>query len=159
MNILCLPKFFWQADRSSLYNFDMRKKAKKGFTLIELIIIVAIIGLVAAGILAAWGVSSQRKAAVSAYKSSMNSLQTAMELCTGTGGTVFSGVSGTPMCGGSERYPELPKKCGSSVSFVVSPNPAMESSWSITTSTDCYGCRLVCDVASCSAVETAAGDC
>jgi len=137
----------------------MRKKAKRGFTLIELVIIVAIIGLVATVILAAWGVSSQRKAAVSAYKSSMNSLQTAMELCTGTGGAVSSGAPGASMCGGGERYPKLPKKCGSGFSFIISPNPAVESNWSVTTNKDCNGCRLVCEVASCSVVETAAGDC
>lgn len=137
----------------------MRRKLKKGFTLIELVIIVAIIGLVATIILAMWGASSQRKAAVNVYKTSMNSLQTAMELCTGTGGAVFSGAAGTSMCGGTEQYPEFPKKCGTGFSFVVSPNPATESNWSITTNNDCNGCRIVCTITSCSAVETEPGDC
>ncbi|HAV11143.1 MAG TPA: hypothetical protein DCX32_01185 [Candidatus Moranbacteria bacterium] len=128
---------------------------KKAFTLIELLIIVGIISLFATIILVM--ISSARdKAAINGYKTSMKSVQTALELCLGTGGTVFSGPASAFICDPdiAGSYPELSQKCGIAEPFFrVTPSA---TSWSFTTldgpggsDWDCSGCRLECDPEGC----------
>lgn len=127
---------------------------KKGFTLIELLIIVAIIGLLASIILVAWGISAQNKAAIASYKTSMDSVRAAAEMCTGAGGTAIPGVTNGPICNpdNNTKYPVISSKCGIS-EFGVS-NGGSEGIWMVTTDADCRGCKLECTVTGC---EEAAG--
>lgn len=132
-------------------------QSKKGFTLIEIMIIVAIIGFLATIILVAWSISAQNKAAISGYKTSMDSARTAMEMCVGSGGSYLGGQKGAQICDPSSgsKYPELSLKCGNAPHFCVTGSG---DNWVITTSADsscsvpwdCRGCRLICDIHSCS---------
>ncbi len=87
------------------------KKTYRGFTFIEILVIVAIVALLVTVTIVSL-MSAQNKATVNAYKTSMKSTQTALELCTGSGGTVRGGAPGDSLCGGTEKYPKLPGKCG-----------------------------------------------
>ncbi|MCX6765715.1 MAG: prepilin-type N-terminal cleavage/methylation domain-containing protein [Candidatus Moranbacteria bacterium] len=127
-------------------------KKEKGFTLIELMIIIAIIGLLTAIILALWASSAQNKAAINGYKTSMDSVRTAVEMCIGSGGTAGSGAPGTGIIcnSGSEKYPTLSAKCGSITQFVIGSD---YSGWAVTTNNNCRDCRLICNVEKCYAAS------
>ena len=125
---------------------------KKGFTLIELMIIVGIIGLLAVIILALWAISAQNKAAINSYKTSMESVRTAIEMCLGSGGTVLDNPPGSSICNpdNGTKYPTLSSKCGNISQFVTTGG---ESNWAVTTNAGCKNCRLICNVEGCEAAE------
>lgn len=94
----------------------------------------------------------------------MQSVRTAVEMCTGANGIAQSGkIPGDLICDynkdgtpdGSERYPKLPKKCGSGPYFCVAPTSG--NGWHVSTGTsagcatswDCKGCRLDCSTTGC----------
>lgn len=143
----------------------------KGFTLIEILVIVAIIGTLVAIIIAMWAISAKNKAAVNSYKSSMKSVQTALELCAGTGGAILTGGRSPDQiicAGGSEVYPQLSPKCNSATPFFYASQSSPGSNdWTITTTEDsggitgwyCQGCRMVCTVEECIYFEESEGDC
>ena len=128
---------------------------KKGFTLIELLITIGIIGILTTIVLALWALSSQNKAAIVSYKSSMKSLQTAVELCVGTGGSAVSGEPGFQICSGEEKFPELPPKCNSNKPYFSLSGTTDD--WSINVVNgqgsneiwNCKGCRIDCNVDGC----------
>ena len=128
----------------------------KGFTLVELMVIVAIIGLLVSITMTMWVISAVNKAAVNSYKTSMRSLQTAMEICNETGGTAVSGFPGDSICGGDEKYPKITPKCGSDFQCIVS---GTGNDWTVTTDKSCRGCKISCTVERCSYIETDPGDC
>lgn len=135
----------------------MSKNNKRAFTLIELMIIVGIIGILAAVILTLWGISAQSKAAISGYKTSMDSVRAAVEMCTGAGGTAIPGAPNGPICDpdNNTKYPTISSKCGIS-GFGVSDGGS-EGAWMVTTDTDCKGCRLECALTGCT--EAAGTEC
>ena len=150
---------------------DRTKTKKSGFTLIELMIIVGIIGLLAVIAIVSWASSAQKKAAVSSYKTTMNSVTTAVEMCVGTGGSIYASKHQLdPICNGvSSAYPEITAKCGDTANlhFCASGSP---SNWTITTSTDpndcsstmgwyCKGCRVICSASGCTKDEQTPGAC
>lgn len=139
----------------------MRKK--NAFTLIELLIIVAIIGLLASIILVSWMTAARNKAAVNAYKTSMDSVRAGAEICYQSGGIINSGVApGSPLCDyggspGATNYPTFNARCGSVGNFVAN-NPGFIN-WEVTTETGCKGCRLRCSMGSCVQIPASPGDC
>lgn len=117
----------------------------------EILVIVVIIAiLVTISVVLLMG--AQNKAAVNAYKTSMKSVQAGLELCTGSLGSMMSGKPGDSLCGGTERYPKLPVKCGN-ISFIT------DGSSFVTTDGSCSGCRVECTVEACEIFEDHAGDC
>ncbi len=133
---------------------------KQAFTLVELMIIVGIIALLAVIILAGWAISSQNKAAVNGYKTSMQGARAAMEMCAGAGAEIQPGRSGNQICAlfGESVYPAFSPKCNSETPY-FSINGSGDN-WEVTTTVnsggdawDCRGCRLICDVNGCSAAQ------
>lgn len=142
---------------SQFIKFDMKYLfQKKGFTLIEILLVIAIIGILAAIILITWGSTSRDKATISSYKASMDSLQTAMEICSQGAGLISSGSTGDSICGGLEIYPQLPPECGAGIQFQFS---GTQENWAVTTNQACNGCRLSCNVVECVEIEDTSGDC
>lgn len=138
-------------------------KNKKGFTLIELLVVILIIGILASVLLVMWRNGVIKRAAVSSYKTTMKSVQTAVELCAGTGDTPSSGAQGDKICSiGDERYPDMSNlKCGGTDvgGFVITyDNP---TTWRVTTTTaeGCRGCRLSCTSEKCDIIEDPLGSC
>ncbi len=116
-----------------------------------------------------------KRAAVSSYKTTMKSVQAAIELCTGTGDTAIDGEQGVKICDtnsdgnadasdiGNEKYPVMnDSKCGNGGvgSFVITYDiPGNPTTWKVTTSSDCRGCRLECTSGKCNYIEIPAGSC
>lgn len=125
-------------------------KNKKAFTLVEVLIISLIIGLLASIILAI-GVSRGRdRAAINSYKTSMSSVQAAMELC--GNGNRSSGPNigeNSNICSSgydTVKYPDITDKCGDmSYGAIIYGN----DSWEVTTMDDCLGCKIICNPEGC----------
>ncbi len=132
----------------------MRMKTnKKAFTLSELMIIIAIIGVLAVILIVTWAISAQDRAAINSYKTSMESVKTAAEMCRISNGLIVSGSqAGTDICSPSinSKYPTPSNKCGSAPYFCGYTDS--QGRWHITTYSDsscssywnCRGCRLDC---------------
>ena len=138
----------------------MRLRTYKGFTLIELLIVIAIIGILTS-ILLVNITSSRNSAIVSAMKTTMQSVRTGLEMCSGTGGTIIAGVRnvGSIVCvGQTYTYPPVAESC-LAINYIASPGVG-EGDFSITTTGTCGGCRLVCDIDGCTVgAEDSTGDC
>ncbi len=133
---------------------------KEGFTLIELLIVIAIIGILAVIVLGSV-LKPKDRAMVNSMKTTVQSVRTAMELCAGTGGSIINGARsvGEVVCSGEiYTYPIVSDKC-QNLNYVVSVGSG-DANWLVTTTGTCGGCRLLCDVDSCSAAaEDSPGDC
>ena len=94
---------------------------KKGFTLIEILVVIAIIGILAATILASLS-SSRAKARLSAAQDTMHDYQLGLQLCAQEGETVTPPTAetqdggGGDMCPSGPRYMQLPASWKYSVS-------------------------------------------
>ncbi len=143
-----------------IFNSMKNLKNKKGFTLIELLIVIAIIGILASIVLSSI-LSSKKGASVSAMKTTMQSVRTAMEMCSGTGGSIIPGerTPGSVICAGETyTYPPVADSCPT-LNYIANPGSG-EGDFSVTTTGTCGGCRLVCDVNGCRVgVEDNTGDC
>lgn len=147
-------------------NNSERNRRHRGFTLIELMVIVGAIALLATIVLGITISKGQKKAVISSYKTSMQSLRRGMELCK----DYFKGlppqtVTAAPLsqiCGSSERFPSITTKCHEEVMnfrYTIGTGGA----WAFTSSNssgapiDCRGCQLICDENEC--VPTAGSAC
>lgn len=127
-------------------------KNKKGFTLIEILMILAIVGILASIILT-MGISRGRdRAAINSYKTTMNSVKTAVELCGDNNRIFLSNItSRSPICisGTSMVYPEL-GKCGEGVFTLSEVEGDPNIKW-VVTSEPCKGCQIYCTIEGCQA--------
>lgn len=124
---------------------------KRAFTIIDILLVLFIMGLLAAIVLSIGIASGRDKASINSYRTTMNSLQAAMELC-GDGNRI-SGLGvlpGNNVCADgydNVKYPEIESRCGAAFKFNVfddgTPN------WFFSTDEDCKGCKVYCDVEGC----------
>lgn len=160
---------------------NKRQKAK-GFTLIELMIVVGIIAIVVSIILTMAITRARDKAAVVSYKTSMQSLRTSIELCLVGGGQPSMDLGrnkeGEPICytddtllvaaNGSE-FPAMRNKCNdySNLRYAITKSLDPTVKWKLSTTVasgtgdnwDCRGCHAVCDTNECIFTPKTTGDC
>ncbi len=76
-------------------------KNKKGFTLVELLLVMAIIGILAGIIFISIG-PARKRARITAFKKTMQDIATAATLCVDSGGTIQPAAAGaeTALCSG-----------------------------------------------------------
>lgn len=120
--------------------------------MVEILVIISIIIILVTIILIRVD-ESRKRAAIGSYKTTLNSVRTALEACSVSGREISSGGAGEAICGGSEVYPKITTKCGEISNFVI---VGTGTSWQMTTASSCLDCRLICDEEKCEAV---AGSC
>ena len=69
-----------------------KRKTKKGFTLVELLLVIAIIGILAAVLFVGLG-NQRERARVTTFKENVRGLVTTYTACTDGGGTINNGVT------------------------------------------------------------------
>lgn len=115
---------------------NLFKEKKKGFTLVELLMIIALIGIMSAVILVALQ-SVKKKAKETAAKTAIASASQSGGMCYKNGGTITSYVPGTAICTGAvpsvnATWPELPKG---------GPNP--NGTWTVTSLSEGRGSMVI----------------
>jgi prepilin-type N-terminal cleavage/methylation domain-containing protein len=89
----------------------------KGFTLIELLVVVAIIGILAATILASLG-QARQKAKVARVQSEISSMRAAAELYASSNPTGYSGLYADTASGMKNLYTSVTTAAGNSSNWV-----------------------------------------
>lgn len=75
----------------------MKKINKKGFTLVELLLVIAIIGILAAVLFVSLG-SQRQRARITGFKEQMRALVPSITTCLDDGGAMLAGGDATAIC-------------------------------------------------------------
>lgn len=130
------------------------KKTKKGFTLVELLLVIAIIGILAAVLFVSLGKQRER-ARMTTFKENMRGLVTAATACRDAGGTVLA-VQGAAVCNPTNDIGNIPNigDCDGdgnipAATFTVSDASADDWAYSAVCTKSTGTCDAACDVNGC----------
>lgn len=134
---------------------------RQGFTLIEILLIVAIIGILAVIIMVIGSQSGRNRAAINSYKTTMNSVKTALEICGDGNINTLGGGEGSNVCNpglfSDLKYPEIDARCGvENFTFIVGFDA---EGWVVATDEACKGCKIGCNIKGCRALTGFEDEC
>jgi prepilin-type N-terminal cleavage/methylation domain-containing protein len=124
-------------------------KKSKGFTLIEILLILAIVGILLLIIMVNGISGGKDRASTSSYKATMNTLRSSILICgennINLGAAIIgNGINKVCSVGFDDIvYPEIDAKCGVD-EFTFRVNN-VAGTWAVSTNEDCRGCKIICD--------------
>lgn len=148
------------------FNLKVRSATTSGFTLVELLLVIAIIGILASVLFVAMG-SQRKRARLTAFKSGVRGNLPAWITCTDSGGSVKSGSAdgSVAICSGgsiSDNYPEITDCDGEgNARYLIQTGDNNGDYWYIGALCDFGGgrrCYARCDTNGCDFCDSLDGD-
>ena len=140
--------------------FMKKRKNQKGFTLVELLLVIAIIGILAAVLFVGLG-NQRERARVTTFKENLRGLVSTFTACTDGGGTIGDGAADAtvPVCSADNTagipqtsvIPEI-QECNGSGTISITATTDAGDLWGITASCtrgDATTCDAVCNADGC----------
>ncbi len=134
-------------------------KNKKGFTLVELLLVMAIIGILAGIIFISIG-STRKRARITTFKEAMKNLAVAATQCIDAGGEITGEDAGEPLCSEGDieigDIPEIKQCDGTNGTITIDPTTSTGDDFVIEATCNVAGnegsdanCKAVCTADGC----------